>query len=374
MACNIWNTVATIGSLTGSGALELHPNQYPKFMGNAARDVVETAYALTINASQQSANNPTPATWNISSAQAINVQNGSLTVLAPMQGSGGITKVDGGSGTIELQAPNNTTGSNNIGNGTLRSDVASGLPFGTGAIQLQAATLQLTPTSGTSDVSLTIASGLGNQLTFLHGATLALSRNGNTSLSLTIGGNTDGTTANMVRSSGSDGTLVIVPANGIASLGLTEQVIVNGTGGNLPALANGIVAPYFVAEDNDGNGSGDFLTYGAAGFAKAAYTQASTTSLVSAGTSAVYEANVAQTVPSNTTAQIYALKVGSLGVGGGASSTLKIGAQSSGQAGLILNGGTISTSNLNFGSAEGLIFTSRAGGKISYPQSRAAEG
>ena len=158
---------------------------------------------------------------------------------------------------------------------------------------------------------------------------------------------------------------MIAPAGGTAALGVSERVIVNGTGGNLPALSNGIVAPYIVAEDNDGSGSGDFLTYGSGGFAKAAYTKASTTPITSAGTNAVFEANVAQTVPSNTTAQVYALKVGPVAVGGGSSSTLNVGPQSSGQAGVILNGGTISTTNLNFGSAEGLIYTSQAGGTIS---------
>ncbi len=357
------NTVSTTGSLTANGSLELDPNQYPSLWGDA-RDVVETAFALTINPSQQSANNPTPAVWTLASAQAINIQNGNLTVLAPMQGPGGINKGDSGTGTLELEAPNSTSGPNVVSNGTLRSDVASGLPFGTGAIQLQAATLQLMPVGGTANVSLTIGSGTGNQLSFLHGTSLALSRNGNTSLSLTIGGNTDGTTANIVRNAGTNGTLVIVPANGVAALGLSERVIVNGTGGNLPALSNGIVAPYFVAEDNDSNGSGDFLTYGAGGFAKASYTQASTTSLVSAGSNTVFEVNVAQTVPSNMTAQVYALKVGPLLLGGGVSSTLKVGSQGE-YAGVILDGGTIGATNLSFGSAEGLIFTSRAGGTIS---------
>ena len=310
------NTVPTTGSLTADGALELDPNQYPGFWGSA-RDVVETAIALTVSTSQQSANHPTPATWTLPSTQTIYLQNGSLSVVAPLQGPGGITKGDGG--LLELEAPDSTTGANVVANGTLRSDVASGLPFGSGAIQLQAGTLQLTPAGGTADVSLTAANGAGNQLTFVNGATLALSRNGDNSLTFSIGGNTDGTTANLVRSPGSTGTLVIAPDGGTAGLGVAERVIVNGTSGNLPGLSNGIVAPYIVAADSDGNGSGDFLTYGSGGFAKAAYTRASTTSITSAGTNAVFEADVAQTVPSNTTAQVFALKVGPVTVGGGVS-------------------------------------------------------
>ena len=64
--------------------------------GEALGTVVEAAIALTVNPSQQSVNNPTPATWTLSSTQAINLQNGNLTVLAPLQGPGGITKGDGG--------------------------------------------------------------------------------------------------------------------------------------------------------------------------------------------------------------------------------------------------------------------------------------
>ena len=94
----------------------------------------------------------------------IYLQHGNLSVVAPLQGAGGITKGDGG--LLELEAPNNTT-VNNVVSGTLRSDVASGLPFGSGAIQLQAGTLQLMPVGGTADISLTAASGTGNQLTFV---------------------------------------------------------------------------------------------------------------------------------------------------------------------------------------------------------------
>jgi autotransporter-associated beta strand protein len=111
------------------------------------------------------------------------------------------------------------------------------------------------------------------------------------------------------------------------------------------------------------NGSGDFLTYGSAGFSKATYTQATSTAINSATATTVYEANVSQTVTTGTTAHVYALKVGASTIDGGA---LKVGSQVSGdQAGVILNGGTIATTNLNFGAAEGVVYTSQAGGTIS---------
>ena len=101
------NTVSTTGNLTGDGALEWDPNQFPGFWGNTG--VIETAICLTINPSQMSANNPTPATWTLSSSQAINLQNGYLSVLGLMAGAGGIVKGDGG--TLELEAPDSTSGS-----------------------------------------------------------------------------------------------------------------------------------------------------------------------------------------------------------------------------------------------------------------------
>ena len=107
---------------------------------------------------------------------------------------------------LEFEAPNNTTGSNMIVSGTLRSDVAAGLPFGTGAIQLQAATLQLTPVERHGghqpdrrqrrrqpvDVSIWRHAGPEPQRQQF-------------AETLTIGGNTNGTTANLVRSPGPPG-------------------------------------------------------------------------------------------------------------------------------------------------------------------------
>jgi autotransporter-associated beta strand protein len=356
------NTTPTGGGLASAGAVQFDAAQYPAFWGNT-RSVIERAIALTVNANQLSSNNPTPAPWALSSTQTINLQGGALTVLAPLQGAGGINKGDGG--LLELTAADATTGANTVANGTLRSDVASGRPFGSGSLALQAGALQLVPAAGAAAVSLTAADGAGSTLTYSAGASLVLNRNGNTSLTFTVGGNTDGTTPNLARSG--NGTLVIAPAGGTAGLGVTEQFVVAGTGGNLPALANGIVAPHVVARDSDAGGSGDFLTYGPGGFARAAYTQASSTPIGSAGATAVYEANVAQTLAAGTTAQVYALKVGPVAVGGaGGTTTLAVGSLAAGtQAGLILNGGTVSTTNLNFGAAEGVVYTSGAGGTVS---------
>jgi autotransporter-associated beta strand protein len=353
------NTVPTTGALTADGNMVYDSNQFPGYWGTA-RDVVETAFALTVNPDQQSANNPALATWNISTVQQVGPNGGNFSVLAPLQGTGGLAL--GTWGTVELEKTNDTSGTNNVIGGTLRSDIASGRPFGTGTIQLQAGMLQMMPTTGLASVSLPAADGAGNQITFAAGCTIALDRNGNNSLVFQFGGNSGGATANLIRNG--TGTLVIVPGSGNANLGTSEQIIINGTGANLPAVTNGIVPPYIVSQDNDVNSSGDFVTYSANGFTRANYTDDSSTSITSTTAATVYRVQVGQSVPSNSTATVYAINVGSSSVGGGSSSTLNVGPQAVGQVGVILNGGTISTTNLNFGPAEGLVYASAAGGTI----------
>ena len=353
------NTVPTTGSLTADGALSFDHNQFPGYWGTA-QDVIESAYALTVNPNQQSANHPALAPWTISTNQQLGPNGGNYSVLAPIQGAGGISQNTWG--TIELENTDTSTGANTVIAGSLRSDIASGRPFGTGTIQLQEGTLQLTPTTGAANVTLAAADASGNQITFTGGCTLSLNRNGSNSLSLQFGGSTDGTTPNLARLN--TGTLTIVPASGNANLGTSEQIIINGTAANLPTVTNSIVPPFILAEDNDANSSGDFLTYGAVGFTKAAYVQDSATPITSTTTTTVYRVQSGQTVPSNTTASVYAINVGPTAVSGGNASTLNVGPQSPGQAGIILNGGAISTTNLNFGPAEGLIYASAAGGTI----------
>jgi autotransporter-associated beta strand protein len=356
------NTTATPSGLSGDGALEMDPNQYPGYLGSTA--VIETALALTVNTSQLSGSDPAIAPWNLSSTQTIDLQNGDLTVLAPIEGSGGILKGD--QGFLELEAADTSTGANTVVSGTLRSDIASGLPFGTGSMQLQAGSLDLVPAAGSGAVSLAVAGGSNSALNFAYGSTLELNRNGNSSLAVTIGGYTDSSTANFARLVGSYGTMVIAPAGGTAGLGTLEQVIVNGSGGNLPPLTNGIVAPFIVGQNNASGASGDFLTYGSGGFAKASYVEATATAITAAGANAVYDADTAQTISSGVTAEVYALRVGAETVGGGSfDSTLEVGPQTTGgEAGVILNSGTINATYLDFGAAEGLIYASNAGGAV----------
>jgi len=348
------NTISTTGGLTAYGALELNPSQYPSFWGST-QTVVETAIALTINPAEQTANTPSPAAWTLSAAQILNPNGGTLTVAAPIQPSSYGIDIST-PGTVELQNTDASTGANTITAGTLRGDAASGAPFGTGGISLSSATLQISPTGNSSNISLSAVTVSGGQLVYSGGSVLNLDPPSGTSLTLQIGGNTNASTPNLFR--GGNGTLVIAVAAGIANLGSTQQLQINGTAANLPTVTDGIVTPSIIGQDNDANASGDFLTYGSAGFARANYTEATVTPLTAATSTTVYDAEISQNIPAQTTASVYALKLGPVAITGGNSSTLDIG------GGAILNGGTISAANLNFGSSEALIYASAAGGTI----------
>ena len=355
------NVIPTTGVLTADGALELDPSQYPGKWSSSKMFVIEEATVLTINTDELSANNPAIATWTLTTTQAINLNSGTMPVLAPIAGAGGITL--GEFGTLISQATNTSTGANMIKSGTWVSTVTSGLPFGTGSLTIQSGTLALSPTAGSANINLVAATGVGNTVTYVDGAQITLSPNGHSSLSLTLGGNTDTTTANLIRQG--TATLVIAPAGGTNDLGNNESVLITGSAGNLPTLTNGIVSPSIVAENSDANSSGDFLTYNNNGFVKATYTQASNVPIGIVAINSIYQANINQTVAANTTAEVYALNVGAVTVGGGSGSVLEVGPQNGGQAGIILNGGTISTPTLQFGATEGVVYASNAGGTIS---------
>jgi autotransporter-associated beta strand protein len=338
------------------GFLQFDPSQYPGYLGATAA-VLETSAALTVNPAVRNAGYP-QNTWTITAANTpLNTNGGNLDVTAPIAGAGGIEKL--GPGALNLQNTVALTGTVTVSGGTLSSNQAAGTPFGTGLVKLNNGTLALVPAGSGGAVTLTGVTAAGATFSFGGGAVLSLQRGGYTSLTYTVG---PGGTAPLVRNG--QGTLVIAASSGTANLGTLEQFVVNGTA---PVVTNGMVAPSFVGQDGDANRSGDFLTYGSGGFARAAYTQSTTTPITSTTATTVYEANNDQTVPAGQTAHVQALKVGAFTVGGGAGATLNIAGQGSGsvQAGLILNGGTVGVPTLAFGAADILAYASAAGGTVS---------
>lgn len=333
------------------GFLQFDPNQFPGWLGNAA--VLETSIALTINPAVRDAGYP-QHTWTINAAsRKLNTNGGNLDVTAPIDGSGGFEKL--GPGSLNLLDTVALTGTITVTGGTLSSNQATGSPFGTGPITLNGGTLALTPGGSGAAVSLTSATGSTGTFSYGGGAVLSLDRGGNNLLTYTVG---NGAGSPLVRDAA--GTLAIAAATGTANLGTLERFVVNGTP---PPVVNGMVAPSIVGQDNDANRSGDFLNYGVNGFVRANYTQSTSTPITSATSSTVFEVNNAQTVPAGQTATVQALKVGAFTVGGGVGSTLSV-AGVGGEAGVILNGGTVGVPTLAVGSADLLAYASNAGGTI----------
>lgn len=321
---------------TGPGVLNLPAGST---FGGAGKTVTFGAGTVIIGADSALGNAANSLTFNggslrtsgeISTSRAITVGTG-----------GGALDVAGQASILTLNGPITGTGAlAKNGAGTLRSTATTGAPLGNGAIAFNSGTIELAPTAGAANVALTST----GTLSYSGRNTLVLNKNGNTSLSVTMGG---------ITRSGK-GTLLLAPASGTAALGSATGEKLISTGG--APLVNGIVSPSILARDNDANGSGDFLTYGANGFTAATYT-----GLNSASATEVAAITSATTLSANETA--HALKIGAAALTIGAGNTLSLGDGTS--AGLILNGGSLLGGTLAFGGAESIIYTSLANGTIS---------
>ncbi|MBL9080920.1 MAG: autotransporter-associated beta strand repeat-containing protein [Planctomycetales bacterium] len=144
------------------------------------------------------------------------------------------------------------------------------------------------------------------------------------------------------------GTLQVIPQ--IGAFASTEQLAL----GFLTSTTNGIVAPWAVVQTSGGDSSGDFLGFENYLFSRATYTNAG--SVDNAASTSVFNADMPSTLTGDRIT--YALKTNQVVDGG---FTLTIG-DGTGQAGLILNAGSIQTAGLAFGGAEGLIYAGGAAG------------
>lgn len=333
---------------------------------STTKAIVDSAYAFSIDTSANPTLNPawTPADWVISGDKTINTNGAVFTVQAAVTGSGGFIKT--GEGSIVLTSGNDLMGSNAISGGALGSTYAGdSTPLGTGSLVLtNGGTIGLTPAGSGGPLAFAIASGAGGAVTFGAGSgAIEVDAGLYSSLAVTLG-DAAAVSANLIRQNA--GTFVVIPSHGISALGTTERVLVAGGTSSHPPATNGMVAPYIVGQDNDGNASGYFLNYDeSAGFKKAAAVSSLNTEINAATSSTVYAADTDQTVASNGVASVYALQINDSEVSG-TDAVLQVGSQQAGDsAGVILNGGAITTSDLNFGAAEGLIYASRSGGSIS---------
>ncbi len=321
--------------------------------------VYDTGLALTLSTTAQPSNGSYEVHgWELTTEKKLNTNGGHLEVIAALTGTGGLHKL--GEGELLLHAGNTLSGSNTITAGTLASSRATGTPFGTGSITIDGGGALVFRPGDTvpAAVSLTAASGTDQYFHVEGGAgQIALDRGANTSLTVTLGGQTSGTAKNIALTD--NGTLVLALAQGWAELGDTVKLLAAGGTGNHPDKdGTGLVAPNIIAQNNDSALSGAFVTYDeSTGFGLAATTGGD---INSAGGGAVYATSANQAVTG--TAAVHALSLTGATVSG---DNLEVGSQVGGATGIILNGGEIATSTLTYGAGDAYVYTSEAGGMIS---------
>ncbi len=341
------------GVLPAGNYLQLDPADIGSYRAGQLT-LIRTAHVTTLTGNPADA----LADWDLSGMQEINPGTQTLEVITTTSGTGGFTMI--GPGSLVLGNTNAAaytySGGTTVMAGQVVGTQALDTPFGNGDITLGGGTLAVRPAGSGQTVAVSGANGPGSRLSSSAGA-IIIDRGANTSLAFTVGSHTDGTTPNLVIAAG--GSLVVGAASGIDALGASEKLLIAGSGGNLPANSNGIVAPAIVGTSaNSATQAGDFLRYDASnGFQKATYTLASDVGINSATSQMVYQADTNQTVTA--TATLHALKVNDgKSVSGAAGSTLQT-------AGVILNGGTIGTETLTFSGAGGSIYTGNQGGTVS---------
>jgi autotransporter-associated beta strand protein len=359
-----WNTTNTNWSTTAAGsALVVWNSADQANFGNTAGTVtlgsaitsaglVFTTTGYIINGG---GNTLTLAGTN---GQIINTNAVNATINATIGGALGLSK--SGTGTLTLGGANTYTGTTTVNAGTLTLSgantnagtitvnaggtligiaQAAGSPFG-------ASTNPITLAAGTSTLDLV---GIGSSTTTTSTGAFTFAGASNLIIDNTSGSGGGATTtlaAGTATRSGS-GTLVVAPATG--SLGTGENVTL--TGGN--TTTNGILPTYMVAQASSSNTAGDFLGY-SGGLVVATYTSSDITT--STNTSVVNQ-TTAPAISGSVAA--YALKTNqAINLNG---NTLTLGNGSTGTAGLILNGGSISNGTLSFGGVEGTVYVSGTG-------------
>jgi autotransporter-associated beta strand protein len=309
---------------------------------------------------------PAASTWQLDpGANAISVGAATQEVLAPIadSSSGPSRFLKEGSGAILFTEAASYTGGTVVEEGFLGSTVSTGTPFGTGTIELEGGTLSIAPAGNSADVQL--SAGTGGQPFSVNGANnLVLDAGENNSVTFTVGSGGNGTSGGngvfQMSNTSISALMISAPQSGLAGLGVSEKFIINGTGSNQPQVMDGMVSPAIVGQDHDADLSGGFLTYDAAnGFM--AVTPV-TGDINTQPTSAIYSADGIHALTDDRALQ--ALLVNDVSAIQGAF-TLQVGNNDPRGAGVILNGGSIHVQTLDFGSSQGLVYVSGAGGTIS---------
>jgi fibronectin-binding autotransporter adhesin len=246
-----------------------------------------------------------------------------------------------GNGVLTLAATNTYSGTTTVNAGVLigTSTAAFGLSgnnltIGNAAVELNASNFAYSLTAG----MLTTTGGAMLSLNYAGAGTITF-----IAASLAIG---------------SGGTLILNPTEGSLNSTSTFQFI------SAPTLTNGIVNPAIVVQETNST-NGDFVSLNAGnGVIPATYTNESVTTINNYGaTGGTAIQNIDVNVATTANRSVYALRLASTTLTNSAN-TLTIG-NGTGQAGLILNGSSITGGTLSFGGAQGVVYTSNAGGLIS---------
>jgi autotransporter-associated beta strand protein len=309
-----------------------------------------------------------PAVFTATSTLRINTNGGSFSAEAPLAGSGGIEKT--GDGALTLTGSNALTGTHLVLGGTLASTLTTdgsgtATPFGTGSVVVSnGGVLRIAPAEvsspGPKDVTVSVASGSGSPFRLGGGAAgLELEAGDNDSLTVYLGGETDGVTPNVLRENYA--TLALEVGSGLTDLGGRVRVFVNGTGDNLPQTNHGIVSPAMIGVDTDGSASGAFLGYEVdSGFVVASVTSGS--SFSGANNQTVFATSMAIDLGSD--AVTVAALQANHDITGTAHSVLSILPEGAQDAGLILNNATIATGTLSFGDRDAFVYAASGTSRI----------
>ena len=276
--------------------------------------------------------------FTLHAARPVILDDPGATVVSPsasvvagvISGGGSLTK--NGSGTLTVSNTNAYTGGTTVSAGTFAGVAqTTGSPFGSGAIAVGDATLQLNGIDTDTDTALP-------GLTFRGASRLAINNtNSAFGTMLSVG--------SLVR----DGwaVLVIEPTSG--QLGTREILKVAAA----PPVTNGIVSPWVVAQISGADEAADFVTYDQAASSVLRFSAYRTGGINTAGPGDVYGAIGNETLSADRA--VYALKMGKNSSINATGRTLTVGDGSS-QAGIIMNGASIAGGTLAFGAAEAVIY------------------
>ncbi|MGC4013336.1 MAG: autotransporter-associated beta strand repeat-containing protein [Luteolibacter sp.] len=229
------------------------------------------------------------------------------------------------------------------------------LTFADGNVVLKGSTLSIKPPGSGGTLAVNLAQTSGKSVQVQGAGNLALNRGSNNLLTVNIGSATN--TNALTR--GTNATFIMTPAGPTSNLGNSPgvRVVVPGT---TTTPSGDIFSPSVITTAGD-TGLGDFVQYGATGFAAfGSYSaQSGSYSDTSSSSTTVVNYTAGTTLSANSWSRGFRLAgTPTLNLGGYTYVMNGIGTE----AGIILNGGTVSNGTLDFGSLHGFVQTGSTSG------------